>query len=403
MSSKENATQKLNMFVIIETLICLGVVYTICTVKPEMTSLIFTMSFIILFIKYIGDLFKKKELENLDYLVFAIVGISGINVMINSLMKSKAIGFEYLNVYFIFVSTILLFRLACDIKLNKKTCNYIFFLQTIIVLVYVYAYNFIPQTVAQTTQGYLSLNFINPNLTAMFLLQSLLFMSIGVIYYKNIIIKLFCIILSIILYRYISETGARNALIAYFLFLVLSALFIFKQNFKLAKWFSFFLNAAPIIFVPVYLSYIKIIESAGWLDFLVSEGKSLDSRITVWNSYLELFDNSWITGNYAECNGNAHNSLFVVLMSYGIIILILVIIFNNMVSVKVSSSVSTRFQGVCISAIFAVVFMGLGEGALYSGGTGLYIFPATFIMLANCDENEISKPKWNFFKAEKSF
>ncbi len=383
---KQKKRDKVNFFVIIEAVICAVMIFGVVTVRSDIASSCFTLSFIVLLLEFIRKTIFKKNLDKMDWLLIWIIMMSMINVLINSAWEESTLSFQKLTPYFIFAATVILFRLSIDIELNKKTCNIIFIIQIVISAIYVYAHNFIPQTLGITSQGFLSLNFSNPNLTGMFLLQSLLFMSVGIIYYKRIYIRLFCLVLTVILFKYVTETGARNVQIAYFFFLLFSAVYFIKADFKIPKWASFALNCAPIVFVLLYLNTIEGIIESEIFSFLASDGKNIDSRVEMWNRFLfEKFDNAWITGNYTNCLGNCHNSLLVVLVSYGIIVLGLVIIFNYLITNKINAKVSNRFQGICLSAYFAVVLMGLGEGALYSGGMGLYIFPALFIMLANSD------------------
>ncbi len=384
MTNFNKTKEKLNLFVIIENLICAGIIFTTCTGNASITSLIFALSFLVLLFEFIR-VFLNKQMQLLERILFIIITVAGINVIINSLFTTKNINFEYFKCYFIFSSTIMLFGLSIGIKLNRRTCNWVFFIQILICLIYIYTYNFVPNLNTNLIMSGLTLNFSNPNLTGMFLLQSVLFMSIGVLYFKRTILKLICGALLLIMIKYTLETGARNAIIAYSLFLVISIIYFLKRDFKMPKWFSVFLNCVPLIFVPLYLGTIDFINNSGWFDFLISEGKNLNSRVNVWNMFFDRFDNSWIIGNYANCMGNAHNAHLVLLFSYGVFVLILTLVFNSLITIKMSKNITNRFQGFGLAAFFATVFMGIGEGSLYSGGVGLYIFPAIFIMLANTD------------------
>ena len=93
----------------------------------------------------------------------------------------------------------------------------------------------------------------------------------------------------------------------------------------------------------------------------------------------------WFTGDYANLDGNAHNSHMVLLCSFGIVILILTIIFTYNITIEISKKAKNKFQTLCLAAFYASIFMGFGEGALYSGGLGLYILCGIFLVLANSD------------------
>ena len=50
----------------------------------------------------------------------------------------------------------------------------------------------------------------------------------------------------------------------------------------------------------------------------------------------------------------------------------------------VNENCKTKKSLYCLAAFFGVVFMGIGEGALFSGAMGLYIMACGFIYLARC-------------------
>ena len=383
--NEQKPKEKLNFFLFIETLICVGIVFFNCTEKPNSVSGLFTVSFIVLIVRYIYHLGQDKEFNANDLLVMVIIVVSFINILISSVVNYINLSFEYLKAYFIFVSTILFFKLAENIKINKKTCNVVFLSHIIISLIYLFVYKFKPQPYSPFSSNALKVYFSNSNLAGMFLLQTVLYMVLGIVYFKNIFLKFSCFLFTITNSVLLYKTDARNAYLSLFLFFVIVFLSVFKADFKFSKIFVFLVNIAPIAFVPLYLFYINIIVNKGWLNFLVSEGKSLNSRVRIWNEFFDTLNDMWFTGNYARTHGNAHNSQMVLLCSYGLFILVLVIILNCSLVNSISKNINSKFQTFCLAAFFAIIFMGMGEGALYSGGMGIYIMSGTFLMLANCD------------------
>lgn len=386
LKNKTVPKEKLNIFILIECLICAGVVFFTCIkINSNITSLIFTFSFILLLGFSAKYFISSKEYTNLDLLMIVIILVSVINIMLNCLITNNRLNFESIKPFFIYISTIIFFRFTLDIKVNKRTCNYIFIIQMIIAFMYVYAYKFVPQSAEGLQFDALSLNFSNPNLAGMFLLQSLLYMSVAVFYFKNFLLKILSAVLAVTLYGYILETAARNAIISFWLFVIVSLIYMLLKDKKPSKFVTFLINISPIVFVPIYLTYVEKIQENGILSFLISEGKNLESRVDIWRFAFERLGNYWLIGNYGKCNSNLHNSHVVLLTGYGVIVLVLVIIFNCIISNKVSDGVNTTFKKLCLCAFFAVIFMGLGEGALYSGGVGIYIFCGIFLILANSD------------------
>lgn len=390
-------TEKLNIFIIIETILCIVIVYTTCFQKIAITSLTFSFSFIVLLLQMIIFMSQKDSFDIIDVIMLLIIILSFINVIISTVLNQKIITFDYLSSYFIFIATILFFRLAENIKIGKKTCTIIFLFQFLICFIYIYTHTFKPQALSEYSSNALTLGFSNPNLTGMFLLQSALFMVLSIFYFKNFFLRVLGFILTIIMLKYILETEARNVLISFTLFLGIIFLCFFKTKLKFSKLFIFLVNIAPTVFVPIYLTYIKVIIESGWFDFLVSEGKNLNSRVRIWRRFFNKLGDYGFIGNYATSAGNSHNSSMVLICSFGYIVLGLVTLFNCLLMHRVSQRITTKFQTFCLAAFFAVIFMGFGEGALYSGGVGIYILCGTFLMLANSEIIDNDFKKGSFF------
>lgn len=385
-SNPQQKNKSINWLIMLELLCCTLIIWFTCSVNTNMASRTFVISFIILlvyFIKYTFD--KFKSMNNIDIMLFAIIIISLFNVLFSILLSEKTLDFEILKNYIIFLCTNIFFRLVSISKINKRTSNLIFLLSLVISAIYIYCKRAYPQVYNVYGFNGLSLNFSNPNLTGMFLFLTLLYTFLGVFYYKNYIIKLICIFFSYTNFSMLLETEARNPLLALILFLGIFILSFFKSDFKFNKTFNFLVNISPIAFVFLYLTLIETITKNSWLDFLISDGKNLDSRSYVWTSSLNKLGNMWFTGDYANLDGNAHNSHMVLLCSFGIVILILTIIFTYNITIEISKKAKNKFQTLCLAAFYASIFMGFGEGALYSGGLGLYILCGIFLVLANSD------------------
>ncbi len=385
-SETQQQTEKINWFLTLEMLLCAAMVWFTCSKNGTMASHCFTVSFIVLLLVFINYMIKKfEEIDEIDGLLLIIIAISVFSVFLSLFNAERAVTFEGLKSYFMFLSTVIFFRLAEKIKIGRKTADLIFGFNIIISLIYIYCRRAYPQDYVEGGSTMLTLNFSNPNFTALFVCISLLYMFLGIFYYKNIIMKGICLILSISNFSILLETGSRNPLVAFVLFLVIFILSYLKSNLRFTKWFSVIINASPTIFMVVYLNFISVIIEKGWLDFLVSRGKNLNSRVKIWEWFLEGLENKWLLGDYANLTGNAHNSHLVVLCSYGLIVLVLVIVFTHKISISLAEKTQNRFQFSCLMAFFAILFMGFGEGALYSGGLGIYILGGTFLTLANSD------------------
>lgn len=386
MNSSLQKKESLNWFILIETIFCVLIVWFICSKNANMASNVFTVSFIVLLYYFIKYFFARdKIIDELDGYLIAIIVASFFSVFISLLMSGKGVNFENLKQYFIFLATVIFFRLAEKMSINRKTANYIFLLNMLISAIYLYAKRAFPQEYLQFSSNALTLNFSNPNLTGMFIGVSLIYMVLGVFYFRNILLKIFCVVLAFSDFYLLLETEARNPLVALVLFAGILILSFLKTNLRFLKGFNFLVNITPIAFVAFYLTFIDAIIKKGWLDFLISSGKTLTSRVGVWKEVLEGIGNDWLFGNYVVGSGNAHNSQLVLLAGYGIIGLVLTITYTYKMTTAISNRITGKFQLYALTAFFAVIFMGFGEGALYSGGVGLYLLCGGFIILANSD------------------
>ena len=385
---------KADLFILTELMLCAVIVISTLMQRSDITSTAFTLSFVVLLYQLVKYFIINITSPDILF-IFFITLISGTGVLFTGLRYNKAINFEYLKEWFIFLSTIFFFKLVTEREVNKKTVSMIMFINVGIAAMYPYAYFFLPQ---ETKFNDLYLNFTNPNLTAMWLLQSVLYMIIGFIIYNKFIYKIIFLGLLAIDFWLMYKTGARNTLLALVLFIGILIWIFIKDNFKFSNGFSLFLVTMPGIFVPVYLILIDFVVEKGWLDFLVSEGKSLTSRVGVWTKFFNRVNGNWLLGNYAYASGNAHNAYMTVLCSFGIIILILTIVFLYKIVKKINEENIDRKQAYCLVAFFAVLFMGIGEAALFSGGVGVYILAGSFLVLARYDFKEFNVEREELFR-----
>lgn len=375
-------------FMIIEAILSAIIVFASVLYKGNIVSLAFTASFLVLLVFFV-IFFVKVRFDTITTLLIFSVAISLVNVLSSLLLANKAIAFSSLTSYISFACTLIFFCLAVYHKINKKTERFFYQIQMIIALAYPFCYYFVTMYTNHTYA--LAFNFSNPNLAGIFILQSILYMCLGAIRYEEILIKVVFIALAVIDFWLILKTDSRNVLLSTFVFLAFVVWSFIKQKYSFSNFMLFLFSSAPILFVPIYLFYIEVIIEKGWFSFLVSEGKDLDSRVGVWKSFFSKLGGKWITGNYANALGNAHNAQMVILCSFGLVVLILVILFTYKILQKVNKNSKTFYDSCCISAFFAILFMGIGEGALYSGAIGIYILAGSFLFLVNVDEKEMKK------------
>lgn len=373
--------QRINKFIALEYILCGVIILATLLQESAIASNAFMMSFLILVVYYLKLIFSDAARDFLP-LTLLIVAVSFLCICYSSIINYSSFNFDYIKEYLIFLSTVFFIFIIVNSDINLKTSNAILIFNIFAAYLYPLAYKFFPQSHKYND---LTLNFSNPNLTAMWILQSVLYAALSVFIIKSKLLKIIAAVSIPINVFLINETGARNCMIALVLFAALCAWITIKKSKKFSKSLIFIINIVPIAFVPIYLTYIKSIQERGWFDFLVKEGKSLTSRLVVWQDQLEKIHGLWLTGNYAQASGNAHNAHLVLLSSYGILILILVIYFFYKVCINFNDESKSRKNLFALAAFFAVIFMGLGEGALFSGGMGIFVMACGFLLLARCD------------------
>lgn len=353
------------------------VLFTIFNRPPIVSALCF-ISFVVVLLQFIFIIFRSK-FKTFFWDATRIIRFSFVAILINLILKNGWLSIDYLTNYFLFVAAIMTMGIIMNSEISYKTINCIIFINIVISCLYPFAHLFVPE---QNHFSDMALNFSNPNLTGMFILQSALYLRVGLSSYKNFPFKLFIFALMVYNTYLIYETGARNCLIAVTAFYILCINIPGKQKLKYSKKIIALINAVPIIFIPVYLSFIDLIVNKGWFNFLVQDGKPITSRVAIWTNRFEQIKDSWLIGNYMQASGNAHNSYMVILSSYGVIVAVLVYLFFYKVCCALNDGIESKMNNVALLAFFAVILMGLGEGCLFSGGICIHNLCCGFLIIA---------------------
>ena len=281
------------------------------------------------------------------------------------------------------MSTIFFLYAATNTPINKNTAEFILKAYLIVSLLYPFAYFFFSY---ETTDAGLLMNFTNQNLLALWLALSVLYCTLCVIGLRKVWRVLGAMSAGFNIYL-IFLTRCRNVLFALLLFLILLIIVMLKKKGTFSNTFLWILNLLPLLFIPIYLHMVDPMIEAGYLDFIIDEGKPLGSRAIIWNLGFKYLKGYWLTGRYSVTNmhGNMHNSMMVLLCSYGILVTIAVIIYMYIILKSANDKATSKFQSYSLICFFAVLFMGIGEGFLFSGGVGIYIPACGYLMLANSE------------------
>lgn len=353
------------------------------------TRFAFAASYIAVFLLWYLHIRKANVLDLLG--VFIIVSsLIGVIITCPSFLPS------YFYNWIMFAAVFLYFSVCLKIKIKKTTVTTLFIINFVVGAFCILAYFLRYDSAFYVTNigiRYLTFGFYNPNTLALFLvvivLTGMLFFSFKKIRFGILIETCF-----VAFFGYLTLlTLSRTSLLAIAFFIVISIIFARKKHCYLPKnnVFKVIVTVFPILFAGAYMLFIDAISKSGFLSFMVSEGKGLDSRQGVWNSAFELFKDSPIFGSYGELLTSAefpqmHNSHVNVLVSYGVIVFILVMIFLYMVLSRSIKNGRGNRGALSVWAFIVCLILGSGEAILFSGGLSFYLLVGQFLLFSNAGQ-----------------
>ncbi len=294
---------------------------------------------------------------------------------------SYTVSFDYMKKWIMFISTISFLYWILISEVNEMMIKSLHICGVALGVMFVVAYfaeKGLP--IEGYMSGALTFNLGNPNMTGMTLLNVFLCVWQARDYVKNSLLKFVYLVLLGVLIYFIWLTKARSCIIAVLFFLVMNAFARNKYHPSLTFWIVIF----PLIFAIVYLAYIDS-PIADYFDFMVSEGKSLTSRVIIWENCFKIIKDNPIFGQYYDelmGMGQRHNIHLDVLVGYGISTFLIYIWFFNMVINDIGKKVKYDYQMTGILAFYSVLISGIFEAALVSGSQGMYILSCGFLMMA---------------------
>ncbi len=355
------------------------------------TSIAFALSFMTVLLLWC---LKIKDLQVLDLLALLIVVLSFACAF--ATYTSLSIGYFINWITFAFV--FLFFSVCMKVKLDRSTLDKLFKINFIVGMLSAVAYVVrFDQVFYITNTGmkYLCYDFYNPNSAAIFLfciaitgMLKYFFSDRSSLMKQILYIGLF--------FALILQTLSRTALIAMLFFLLIYVIFKRKDRYFLPRGvlFCLIISIIPLLFVLVYKILLNNASSNEALQFLVSEGKELDSRQYVWEYAFRLFRESPIFGSYGQLMSGAsfsqmHNSHLNVLVSYGAIVFVLVVIFLFLVMRKITATSQKNHSELAVWAFIVCLILGCGEAILFSGGLSFYLFVGQFLLLSNVSDHNM--------------
>lgn len=378
-------------------LLAAGMVVAQVLGMESITSYMFLLSFPVTVLLWAGTL--RETVTGRDLLVLITVALALIMVLINASITGTGLSFDYLRKLVIFAVTLLFLQAGSRLKIDKKMVRFINLVADILVLFLIAAYFLLNVRMFQLrgrVSNYLTFHMDNPNLTALFLACLYMLEMHRLFSPEKWYQKVLHIVMAVFLALFIIQTQSRNCLVVMAVFTLLCGWLMFRGKFKmrLGKVTSAVLAAFPALFLVVYLLlvYTPVIQNV--FDFLVGEGKKLDSRIQIWTAALNHLKEGPLQGVYSQVSQGTgsfqmHNTHLDIACSYGVIVLILVCIVLYQYLHQQGREYATKPAFIYMMGFASAITLGIGEAALFSGGLGLYIFVGSFLMLANHSEEDV--------------
>ena len=376
---------------IAELLLLFGICVCTVTRNGDTASTFFKTTFIVLLVAVLLQIYQKQVINELHLMASATILIAFAHIII----RTDVYTFSYFKKFIIFSSTVLMIPFVDGISVTRKMVRWILRINLAIALIYPIAYwGF---GIRGWLGGrYLTLYFSNPNLTAMYLMHSILYCAISFYYFRHWLTKLFSILLTAALLWLDYQTGARSTFVALAVFAILSfANIVLKKDIRISSSISALLLWSPLIIAVTYLMIYNSGILERWFSFLIEEGKPMSSRVGVWTDALEAYKGHLLLGAYHDISegtgmSQMHNIHLDILTSYGPVPFVLFVLLLIRCVNKVLPSADTNLTRMALYAFYAVIIQSAFEAALVSGGVGLYVMSFGFLLLARCNEMQLS-------------
>lgn len=388
---KDTSTKKkygTNKYIKINLILCLFIAFFNMLGKYSYVSILLSLTFVVLLLNVIS-LFKRVELDrktviNLFLLIFIMV--LSLTVILG---VSNGITFDYIKKYIMFCSTLILLFIVTKVVVDQKMVNFVFLINFLFFFIYCFFYFFGNR--AYYGDG-ITLNFTNPNLLSLWLMHTFMFLLLFMIHYKPFLLKIVGGSAATLILIIIFETKTRSIFFSLAFVFIMLFIFIIHKNFKFGKIINGVIISYPLIFSIVYMKAVYSPFIREKFSFLISEGKPLDSRFNSWNSSFYTIKNNFLSGNYYEVSGGTGKSQLLnthidVLASYGVIVLILFLIYLYRITLEASKTSTSALQKIALTSFFAVIISGTSEAALVSGSVGMYILSCTFLLIVRFEKN----------------
>ncbi len=375
-------------------LLAAGIVVCQMLGRSSITSLLFYATFPVTVLLWLRTV--RKTATGMDLLMLLTIVLALVSILLDAWFNNAGLGFAYVKKVIIFCMTLIFLQTAFRLRINREMVDFIntvVDLLTICLIYMFFAHQSQMHILHGRISGYLTFRVGNPNLTSLYLSCLYMLELYRIFTPERWYWKLTHILMSVCLLMFIFLTRSRSCLIAVLLFTANCAWLVFKGRRKLyiKNSTAWLIAVFPVIFVAVYIFLVYMPWVQDLLEFLVSEGKKLDSRMRIWEPALRYLANSPLIGAYYHISDGTgmsqmHNSHLDVAASYGIPVLAMVCLLLRNYLHQGGRHYGDKQGYIYILGFAAAILLGIGEAALFSGGLSIYIFVGAFLLLANREE-----------------
>lgn len=354
---------------------------------PSAVSLLFSATFILTAALWV--IVAMRKINSLDILVLCVIVVALLNIGLNAWITGAAVSLGSLRKFVIFAFTLLYFAAAHKLSIDSLTEKLFFWSNSLLaafLILYFYTNNDQAHLFNNIYTEYLTFNFTNPNLTAMFLICIFFMELLQLFRQKQTLLRLLHLVLAGFMFYFIIETRSRNCLlVATGVSAVLAVVALRKKEPAFPRWMAVLVAVFPILFAAAYLIIVDSPVFQILFRFLVSDGKDLDSRLTMWTTALEEYMRSPFLGAYnqitqGDSSLQMHNTHIDILVSYGPVVLLLVCFFLAQ-CLRQERGRGSKYDFAAAVCFSGTLIMGMAEASLFSGGLGLYLLAGVFLLL----------------------
>lgn len=350
----------------------------------------------------------RRGVSKPDYLAVATVALAAICVLLDLWRSGGTLTMDYPKKLIMFAMTVIFLCVADRVQPGERLARFtqvlVDGLTVLMALMMLLADDRMHLINGKVTR-YLTLGFSNPNPLAMLVTCMYMLTFCSLLKEQSVKQRYFRVAVLTAQIFILLGTRSRNGLLFSAVFTVAALAVLacekvknltgitIKMHFRL--WQAVAIAIFPMAFAVIYMAVVD----AEWVEklfsFMVSEGKGLNSRVKEWTPAFEAIKASPLFGAYYAISGGTgssqmHNTHADTAASYGIPVMLLVSAILTFCIYQNGKTYGNKKSFLYMGAFCCAMLMGTFEAAFFSGGQGIYVFMAMFLILSkNVPDDEV--------------